>query len=242
MQKLLINTPQNVDIEYSLASVGSRIIAIGLDYALMLAYGIVVYYFSDKLFGSFEDGWLFYGLLYFLLLPILFYHLLFETFNKGQTIGMKVLKIKVVKLDGTRASIYEYFIRWVFNIVDVWMLGGIIGLTAIVLTKQSQRIGDLAAGTTIISLKPRLQLLQTIYEEVHTSYTIRYPQVIQLTDKDINIIKQTFEKAQLKDDPVILKALVQKVKSVLELEEIDQTDKAFINSVIKDHYTLFKEI
>src|SRR5690554_7113571 len=128
MEKLLINTPQNVDIEYSLASVGSRILAIALDYAIMIGYLFMVFIIFEKVFNHSMDSWLYFGMIMLFVLPVMFYHFILETLLKGQTIGMKVIKLKVVKVDGKRATTYEYFIRWIMNLVDVWMLSGVIGL------------------------------------------------------------------------------------------------------------------
>lgn len=240
MEKLLVNTPQNVNIEYSLASVGSRILAIGLDYVIMISYVILMVKFMDLAFRQTLDSWDYFGLLILFLLPVLFYHLWMETYFQGQTLGMKVLKLKVVKLDGSRATIYEYFIRWAMNLVDVWMLSGLIGLMAIVLSKKSQRIGDLAAGTTVISLKPRLNLIETVYEDLKNTYVITYPQVIKLTDKDINIIKSSYTSAMKKGDIAVIQKLGEKIKNVLEIQEIKGDYQTFIQTVIQDHYQTFR--
>src|SRR5690606_39785833 len=113
MHKLSINTPQNVKFEYNLASLGSRIIAFAMDYFIIMCYAIMVYYMESRL-GLFNTGdpWLTAGIYMLILLPAFFYPLLMETFFNGQTIGKMIMRIKVVKIDGTRATIYQYFIRW----------------------------------------------------------------------------------------------------------------------------------
>ncbi len=241
MEKLLINTPQNVDIEYSLASVGSRILAIALDYAVMIGYAFLIFKIIELFFSHTMDSWLYMGTLMLFLLPVLFYHFILETLLKGQTLGMMVVKLKVVKIDGSRATIYEYFIRWVMNIVDIWMLSGVIGLVFIISTKKSQRIGDLAAGTTIINLKPKLKLIETVYEELKDSYEIQFPQVVKLSDKDINIVKKSFKNAVSKRDTTVINALATKLKNVLEIQDVKISNEKFVETVIKDHYHSFKE-
>lgn len=243
MEKLSINTPQNVNIDYPLASVGSRILAIGIDYLLMIAYSIVMFYMLSKFFARMinTDSYFIYGIVTFLLLPVMTYHLWMEAFFHGQTLGMKIVKLKVMKTDGSRAGIYEYFIRWSMNIVDVWLMSGIIGLVAIISTKKSQRIGDLAAGTTVINLKPRLALMQTIYASLAESYQVVYPQVIAFSDKDINEIKRIFDTAIARNDIQILTKLATRLKKVMKIETIKSSEEKFIQTVINDHYHTFRK-
>ncbi len=238
MEKLLINTPQNVQIEYKLASLGSRFVALAIDYGCMVCYGYSIYYLFSKISNGYTDAWTMSGLLSFLLLPIFTYHLVMESFFHGQTPGKMLLKIKVVRLDGGRASLYEYFIRWVLNLIDIWLLTGVLGMLAIILSKNSQRIGDRAAGTTVIDLKPRLKLQETIYEDLYSAYQPIFPefQVSKLTDLDINIIKNNFRKARQSQNPSVMKALSDKITEVTGAIPKGKNLDLFINQILKDHF------
>lgn len=238
MEKLLINTPQNVQIEYGLASVGTRFLALAIDYALMVAYGYLAYYLFNQLAPSLRDRYLTMGVFMFFFLPIMLYHFILESFLGGQTIGKMLMKIKAVRIDGSRATIYEYFIRWVLNLVDIWMMSGVVGLLSIVLSKQSQRLGDMAAGTTVISLKPRIFLNQTVYEELADSYEPVYPeyQLDKLSDKDINIIKQSYQDAIKSNDMDFMERLAEKIISVTGAEPSGRGYDVFVENIIKDHY------
>lgn len=242
MEKLLINTPQNVQIEYRLASVGTRLLAIALDYAVIIGYVYFISKMFDWFFAKGNDLWLYYGTITLLMLPALFYTFILETALGGQTLGKIAMKTKVVKIDGTRATVYEYFIRWVMSIVDIWMMGGLIGLVSIILSKKSQRIGDFAADTTVVNLKARLKLIETVYEELQDSYQVKYPQVIKLTDKDINIIKDTLNKSLKKGDYHVIDTLAEKVLGILEIGEIKESNILFLETVIQDHYHSFREV
>ena len=57
--------------------------------------------------------------------PILFYTIVSETLLMGQTLGKKLVKIRVVKIDGYRASFLDYFIRWVMRFVDINIFSGV---------------------------------------------------------------------------------------------------------------------
>lgn len=238
MEKLLINTPQNVQIEYKLASLGSRFMALAIDYTIMFCYGYLIYFLVDKIAFSSGDPWTWQGFFMFLLLPVFTYHFLFESFFGGQTPGKMLLKIKVVRLDGGRASLYEYFIRWALNLVDIWILTGVFGMLAIILSKNAQRIGDMAAGTTVIDLKPQLQLQETIFEDLYSSYQPVFPeyQINKLTDRDINIIKKSFQKAQNTQSSTILSALSHKIQEVTEIRPEEGSLETFVDTILKDHF------
>ncbi|MBL1410527.1 RDD family protein [Sphingobacterium faecale] len=241
MNKLLINTPQNVNFEYKLASVGSRCMAFGLDYGIMILYAIFMFTVLPKtgVFNS-NDPWLSWGVSSFVTLPIFLYPLILETLMEGQTIGKRIMKIKVVKIDGTRATFYQYFIRWVCNAIDIFMSMGGLGLTSIILTQKSQRIGDIAAETAVINIKEDIGLKETLFEEITATHAITYPEVIKLTDRDLNEIKEIYHTGFRRKNYTIIQALAAKVEILLGVKaNIHPED--FISQVIKDHYYMFKE-
>lgn len=241
MERLQINTPQNVNIEYGLASIGTRMLALMLDIAVMGSYIFLINKLVSSIVSMSLDTYLLYGLISLLYLPVFLYHFLSETLLNGQTLGKKALKIKVVKTDGTRATIYEYFIRWTMNIVDLWMMTGLIGAISTIISKKTQRVGDFAANTAVINLKPRLQLRQTVYEEMNDTYQIVYPQVIRFSDKDINVIKEKFQQARKDENNKIIRALSKRLQKVMELSSIKTSDHVFIKTVLQDHYYYFRQ-
>lgn len=241
MNNLLINTPQNVNFEYKLASVGSRILAFGIDYGIMILYYFLVILFLDMtslLEGM--DSWSMWGLYSLLFLPIFFYTLFCETFMNGQTIGKKFMKLKVVKIDGTRATFYQYFIRWVSNTIDIFLSMGGIGLTSIILSQKGQRLGDLAADTTVISLKDQLNLKATVFEELAVEHEIVYPEVYKISDKDINEIKDIYNTGYRRKNYEIIKALAAKVELMIGKKASGHPED-FVAQVIQDHYYSFKD-
>ncbi len=240
MNKLPINTAQNVQFDYKLATLGARMLAFAIDYFLIICYSIFVFYFlnSINLFKQ-SDLWLTYGIYTLLLLPCFFYPLIMETFFRGQTVGKMLLKIKVVTIDGTRADIYQYFMRWICMLIDVFLCLGALGISSIIISKRAQRIGDLAANTAVISSKSDIALQQTLFEEITREHSVRFPQVINLSDQDANSIKEIFHKAYERKDYNIILALRDKLSHILGVSP-EIPPEEFIDSVIKDYYYTFR--
>ncbi|MGJ1448295.1 RDD family protein [Sphingobacterium spiritivorum] len=241
MNKLLINTPQNVKFEYNLATLGARIIAFGIDQLIVIAYvilAVLILKYSGA--GFLSDSWTTMGLYSLFMLPAFFYPFVIETVLSGQTLGKKIMKIKVVKIDGTRATAYQYFIRWVCSIVDIFLCMGALGMSSIILSKKGQRIGDLAADTTVISTQTNTQLSHTLFAEITAERTVTYPQVIKLSDQDANTIKDVFNKGFKRKDYNIIWALSARLEQILGIQR-DRNPEEFIDIIIKDHYTIFRD-
>lgn len=240
MVELQINTTQNVNINFVAASVGERILAYLIDLIIKLAYVVVTY---QILFKAFEinkmledmDMWSIIAIILTFYLPVIFYSLIFETFLDGQTIGKRIMKIKVVKIDGYQASIYDYLVRWFFRIIDLNMASGIVALITIATSKKSQRLGDMTAGTSVITLKNNVNISHTILEELEDDYVPTYPNVIKLSDNDARIIKETYTRAKAARDYETLIKLRQKIIEVIELKEYNQNDMQFIDTILKDY-------
>jgi len=156
---------------------------------------------------------------------------------EGQTFGKRLMKIKVVKIDGYQASFGDYLIRWIFRLVDILSNSGIVGLISIVVSKNNQRLGGMASGTAVISIKSKVNISHTILEEIKEDYLPSFPQVIGLTDNDVRIIKENFQKALHTNDKVILSKLSDKVKETLQLETAGSqfTEKQFIQVILRDY-------
>jgi len=116
--------------------------------------------------GSGFLGWLM--TLFFL--PPFLYQLLCEIFLNGQSVGKKLLRLKVIAADGGQPSISQYLIRWLFLTIDIpsawiifaisvqaipwwWIIFIFSGLICVIVTPYSQRIGDLVAGTILIDTR-----------------------------------------------------------------------------------------
>ncbi len=241
MIELQINTTQNVNINFTAASVGERILAYIVDWVIKIAYIIVVYQLVFNLFKIDEliedmDNWSKGAIYITCYLPVILYSLIFETLLDGQTPGKRVLKIKVVKIDGYQASLADFLIRWFFRIVDLNMMTGVVALITIITSPKNQRLGDMTAGTSVIALKNKVNISHTILENLNDDYKPTYPNVIKLSDNDARIIKDTFITAKVSKDYQTLIKLREKLIEVVEIKEVKQkTDMEFIDVILKDY-------
>lgn len=226
-------------------------------------FGVDAGVFEDS--GFYNDSNVFLDILFTILLfPALFYSLWTETLFNGQTLGKLICKIKVVKLNGYRAGFTEYFTRWAFRLIDFWtgsfmllffipifgeetavilagmllMMSGLVAFILIIRTRNSQRLGDIVAGTTVLKLREKHSIDITILEDIKETYVPRYSQVMRLTDNDARIIKDTFVIARKNRDYTTLKRLRNKLENVMDVKA-DQSDVEFIDTVMKDfnYYT-----
>ena len=240
MVELQINTTQNVNINFTAASVGERILAYVMDWIVKIAYGIVVYQILFNILHLDEiiidmDWWSQMAIYLIFYLPVIFYTLIFETILDGQTIGKRILKIKVVKIDGYQASLADYVVRWFFRIVDLNMMTGVVALISIIASDKNQRLGDMTAGTAVISIRDKVTINHTILENLKDDYQPKYPSVIRLSDNDVRIIKDTYLTAKKSSDYNTLIKLRDKILEVTDIKEKQGTDIQFIDTILKDY-------
>jgi len=237
MNSIDINTSQNVNISFDPASIGERILAFIIDNVIKIAYSVVIYLIIAYIFGfkilKITDQWSLIAIFAIISLPVNLYTLLFEGFMEGQTPGKRIMKIKVVKTDGYQASFGDYFMRWFFRLIDI----GVIGIITMVVNKHNKRLGDLAAGTAVITLKSKYNINHTILVNLSQDYIARYPQVIALSDNDMRIIKENYVKAKNTFDQGIIKKLAEKIRQTTGITYNTQeiTDQQFIAIVIQDY-------
>lgn len=241
MSQIAINTSQNVNINFAIAGIGERMLAFIIDLLIKIAYAIAALYLFFNIFDlgyllNDLDQWSQMAIYIAITFPIYIYPVVLESLMEGQTPGKKAMKIRVVKIDGYQASFGDYMIRWVLRLIDTSFLG-IVGLISMIISKDNQRLGDIASGTAVISLKNNINISHTILENIKEDYIPSFPQVIALSDNDMRIIKDNYTKALKVDDRQIVSKLSDKIKNILKLE-IDptkMTERQFINVIIKDY-------
>lgn len=236
-----VQTTQNVTIDYETASIGHRMLAYLIDWFVIFLWFIglfgLMYVFAllriIDIFAS--DG----PILFFVMIisaPAIFYDLLFETFNRGQSLGKMALKIRVINVDGTTPSFGAYLLRWLFRLIDFTLFNGIVAILSIALSKKSQRLGDVLAGTTVISLKldakSQLRIPDLNYNQ---NYKVAYHNVLDhLSDKDIQTIRSIMDDPKMAANDYFTSKLSQRVKEITGYTH-DGPDFAFLKKIMSDY-------
>jgi uncharacterized RDD family membrane protein YckC len=244
MKSIEIRTTQNVTITYTLADAKDRVLAFILDSIVKIFVMFLLWMLFLILIGN-ED--VFDALLYFqliVLVPInVFYSLVSEYFMNGQTLGKKLLKIKVIKLNGKQPEFYDYLIRWVFRIIDIGISGGAIGVIMVASTEYAQRLGDMVSNCTVVKIhgKAPISLADILKIETRTNYEPAYPQIINFRKEDIILIKNSIDRYNKFRNKAHKKALIllsQNISKKLGIEEPQQDRIKFLKTLIKDYIVL----
>ena len=164
MNAINIPTFLNIDLAFTLSGTARRFGAFFIDWVIKLGYVFFIsFVFSIPIFSeNFLLGFVIY-------LPLFFYTFLLEWLFKGQTVGKKLMNIRVIGVDGNYPSVSQCAIRWMFLLADAYVfflaalitpwfgavsfLGPLVGALLIGLTKTEQRLGDIAAQTYVVSTK-----------------------------------------------------------------------------------------
>ncbi|WP_313791440.1 hypothetical protein [Lacinutrix neustonica] len=99
---------------------------------------------------------------------------------------------------------------------------------------NGQRLGDMAAGTTVISLKRKVTLSDTILRDIDPGYLPMYSQVTLFNDTEMQTIKTVYEDANRKGNHNVILSLNKRVSDVMQVDP-KQTPIEFLNTVIKDY-------
>jgi uncharacterized RDD family membrane protein YckC len=163
--QLSIRTPELVAIEFPLAGIGSRFVALFIDYLIQGAAAFIlvlifVLFVSatagsrpvhSSIAGSPNSGkW---AIAIAIAIPFLFqwgYFTLFEAFWRGQTPGKRIMRIRVIQQTGRPVGVFESLGRNLTRIIDMLPTFYIIGVIVMFLTRRQQRLGDLVAGTLVV--------------------------------------------------------------------------------------------
>jgi uncharacterized RDD family membrane protein YckC len=238
-----IPTAQNVIISYPLANFGERLLAMGID---LFIYCVVL---SLLLAGSFllaaklDVEWLYLvlQLMPFWLIP--FYFGLQEMFSRGGTIGKRAMGIQVMKVDGSQAKWSEIWIRSLCLLPDFFFSFGTVGAILLNTIPRRQRLGDMAAGTIVVkSTTDQILLRDLLSIQTTNNYTPMYPQVRNLTEKDMVFIKQVITRADSNRNAAhtdVVVELSERLRELIGLDAIPHNDRMeFLRALIRDYVVL----
>ncbi len=242
MHTITITTPQNIELEYELGSLGDRIVGAIIDWLIIIAYVIVI--MATFVFGRSQG---FSGssqvILVLLALPAVFYDLASELLLNGQSLGKKVMGIKVISLSGEQPSFSQYLIRWIFRLIDFTFSSNMVGVIMVAATEKKQRLGDLIAGTVLVKTNPRTEIHDTWYEPTTAeTYHATYPEVIDLKDHDIQLIKEVISSVRCTGNTMLSLQAQQKIEQVLHIQSRHPDPMFFLQTVLSDYNHLTSQL
>ena len=167
-ETLIIETPERVPLEFALASIGNRFLAVAIDHFIQYFSILIIAWISIGLAGggasSVVDApseffgempkWTIAILIIALFLIFAGYFIAFEWLWNGQTPGKRLMKLRVIREDGRPITLWEAIARNLLRIVDA-VPGFVlpvysVGLIVIFVSSRDQRLGDMFAGTVVV--------------------------------------------------------------------------------------------
>ena len=225
-----IETAQNVGIEYEVAGLGDRVLAALADYFILFCAFVsvsvtMVWFESAALYLAF-------------LMPLFLYFPLCEVFFEGQSIGKRWRRIRVARVDGAAPTLGNYVLRWLLRLVEVDLTFGTVAFVAVLAGGRWQRLGDLAAGTTVVKVQPRVAFEETIFADVEPGYRPTFPEVDRLSDGDVETAKEVLRALVEEGRSRTAFVMGTRIKSALEARmgvSSDLTPPLFLRAVIRDY-------
>ena len=213
--------------------------------------------YSDDYYYDISYLWL------IILVPILVYHVVCEILMNGQSPGKKIMGIQVVNETGGKPSISQFIIRWLLRVSDysliiiiyLYIVYGpyvffvipylrwfaliaffilIADIVLVVSSRKAQRIGDVLAKTILIRTNTRGSIDDTVFIAVADNYVPSFPQIMQLSDRDINAIKSILETARRRNDFNMAAAASEKIKAHLKIDS-PMSPFDFLDVLLKDY-------
>jgi uncharacterized RDD family membrane protein YckC len=145
--RVTIATPEGVELSLTLAGVGSRFVSalVDLTIQILLIVALSVVFVLTDLGGY---GAAAYAIFSFVV--VFGYDVLFEVLASGRTLGKRWNALRVVRTDGRPITLLPSLARNLLRLVDFLPFGYLVGIVAVLWTRQNQRLGDLVAGTLVI--------------------------------------------------------------------------------------------
>ncbi|MCZ2459069.1 MAG: RDD family protein [Chitinophagales bacterium] len=268
MSIVRVPTNFNIELEFEIPEFYRRFFALLLDLVVLYLYLIIagklmqIIYSGHKVYSD-DDYYNFSFLRLIFMVPAFVYHLVCEITMKGQSIGKKVMGIRVVSETGSKPSVSQFIIRWLLRVSDYALILLIFIFAAygpaafafvpslrwftllaflflatdtllVISSKKGQRIGDILAKTILIRTTAKGSIDDTVFMLVEDNYVPSFPQIMQLSDKDINAIKSILETSRRRGDHKIAEAAGKKIKDHLKINS-SMPPFDFLEVLLKDY-------
>lgn len=240
MRTIDINTTQNVTIQYELANLRDRILSFMIDFVILaISSWILLIAVASTFSMKFGNVYL-----YLIIMPyFLFYTLAQEVMFNGQTIGKRVLGLRVVKINGKEPTISDYLIRWAFRLVDIWFSSGSLAALLISSTPRNQRLGGLLSDTTVVRLNSssRFKLDDILKINSIDNYEPSYPEIRFFSEEDMLTIKTALDRFRQYPNPAhqeVIEELSTTLAKKLEVAVVPANRVAFLKTLVSDYIVL----
>jgi uncharacterized RDD family membrane protein YckC len=262
MSVIRVTTSFNLEIDFEAPPFHRRLFAWIIDLFILIFYIIIatkilrqiernMSYSEDNMYNMWAVGLV-------IVLPFFIYHPVCEILMNGQSVGKRLMGIQVVNENGGKPSVSQYIIRWLIRTSDymilviiiyspyiaifwkefMWGIGGAIALlvTDIILvnSRKQQRLGDLLAHTILIKTKQKTSIDDTIFLHIAEGYKASFPQVMQLSDRDINALKSILDAAKKHNDYDLAVHASEKIKTHLKIDT-SLPPFEFLEILLKDY-------
>ena len=197
--QLNIETPEQVELRFPIAGIGSRFLALMTDSLVqgvalvLLIFGFVLIISAfPKMPGasasvtSAAGKWFVAGMVLFYFLLFWGYYSLFEAFWNGQTPGKRLLKIRVIKDSGRQITLFEALARNLLRVIDMLPSFYLIGVITMLCNREQKRLGDLVAGTIVVHERSDEQPLMNHNSRTFTASL--YPQPMEETPEPVALV------------------------------------------------------
>ena len=190
-----IDTPEQTRLEFAIAGIGSRFLALTVDLLIQAAGGavliiVVVLLSYTGLRNSLplSGQWIAALLIAFTFLAHFGYFTVFEILWRGETPGKRMVHIRVVKDSGRTLSASETILRNLMRIADQLPALYAVGILSALLTAQNQRLGDLMAGSIVVR-EASLSQMRPVWDSAAAAGFVGARHSQQLSDDDLALIE-----------------------------------------------------
>ena len=247
--RVTLQTPESVELEFTLAGIGNRAYALLIDYIalglIQIGFLIAWAFLSIQLVNVIEDWagnsdrlqlWLVAIVLLITFFIYVGYFVFFEALWQGQTPGKRYVKIRVIRDDGRPISLQQSTLRALLRPIDDSFF---LGVFLIALSKREKRLGDFVAGTLVIQEEqPIVSATFSVSEQAQTLATQLKGEadLSRLLPEDFAVIREYLQRSKAMTPQAkaeLSRQLAHQVKEVIALEKVPKgvTAHLFLEAV-----------
>lgn len=227
IDKLTLETPEQLEINYTIARLGSRFIAALWDSFFIVCLEILLVFGTFLIvnqLGGFESSlgnWIIGGMVFMIFAILWGYYVIFELLWNGQSPGKRLVGIRTVRQNGAPIGLSESAIRNIVRIIDFLPMGYGFGVISMFVDLQSRRLGDFAAGTLVVHDKVPVSL-ETLGRQVTTDTRLlepAIPNLERLEETEVEAVRRFLQRRDtLQNDIQLAAQLAKRVRLKLELD------------------------